>query len=502
MRLQCCAKCDLGNTGRIDRSFEGGFGRAVVLDYCVEGATCDVFSGLCTETADNRQMFVATGDPCEKDSDCIDGNDECATKEAFATKICTPASKLGESCFATDNCQYSTVCISSICTDPQPRGSICSAGNECAYPGICTSGVCSDRLNVGELCEIYPESPFQYQSNNCQLVQRCESPSPGAPNVCRDVTSDGVGGKCNLMNNLTCDNRGTYEIPDMLAPHGVELSCEAGFCVSSTPSFPIGTLCGTNAPAGTTTGCDGDLVCAPTEYDGGKLRCHYPTGVGGNCGAGIEGSLGKLAACLPGTSCQDGKCRGPATAPFGDFCGDSLGNLYTECESAACVYNRCGKADGTGDLCDKPNTRCNGTESDVCGADGKCFQPDLFASDNTGLAFSGPECGPDRLCKPFLKCKNLIDDPQNNDETFMQFECAWERIPRGGSCPGPAPKNFIKLDADQCEPDLECVQYGDRYIFSSKRQCTAYASEGDRCGVIESIVCNDGMKCVLGTCTK
>ncbi|PXF39691.1 hypothetical protein BWQ96_10608 [Gracilariopsis chorda] len=375
-------------------------------------------------------------------------------------------------------CVDQSLIVRGDCTRPYsfcPRGSVCAGTEE--------RKLCVQPIRLGSQCG-------KNQFFVCESGLECVDGICTAPKVPE-------GGNCLTARSVCVDGTvcaGTNTRKKCVTPMSVGgrcgqdpfWICEAGLdCVDGTctkPKIPKGGDC---LPEGSV--CVDGTVCAGTDT---KKQCVTLMSVGGRCGQD------PFWICEAGLDCVDGTCtkpkipKGGDCLPEGSVCVDGTicagTDTKKQCVTPMSVGGRCGQdpfwiceagldcVDGT---CTKPKIPKGGDclpEGSVCVDGTICAGTDTKKQCVTPMSVGG-RCGQD----PFWICEAGLD--------CVDGTCTKPKIPKGGDC---LPEGSVCVDGTICAGT------------DTKKQCVTPMSVGGRCGQDPFWICEAGLDCVDGTCTK
>ena len=509
-------------------------------DGCRRDEDCDA-GAHCDEDA--CAPDVAGGEPCDEDSDCVDGHcgngfcceqgDCCATPED-----CPADYREAPTCERPSACQGSRV--DALCT-PEFRCTTAPADDDSACDEQTVSDTCGyfrDLLCTGAADQDDPACPVEcLDDEGCDPGAHCDAIcqpdlDPGRP--C-DEDSDCTTGHC--ANGFCCRAGDCCAVPaNCPAEFHQEPACdEPERCQGTRRDATCQrSECGTSAPIEDDRACaDGALADGCGLYP--DLRC---TGAADQAEPRCAGGCFGDGECDPGAHCHMGQCR--EDLADGLRCGEPSDCASGHCTNGFCcrlgdccaAAADCPGAYGQAPVCERPSA-CQGMRIDaVCGDDFRCGSRPVdddsgcrgdTLSDRCGyfadvLCDGGAdqidppcpgECGADAECDPGAHCDETCQ-PDSPDGRICDedSDCASRHCTNGFCCaagdccavPANCPAQYLRAPActapSACEgqrQDATCVASTCALgpVIEDDRACAA-GLLSDPCGLYPSVFCAGG----------
>jgi len=302
---------------------------------CPEGEAC--VGGFCTGSECETSLECPSGEACI-DGQCVAGcaNDyDCGVGETCEGGYCQP-----EACSTDGDCPAGSTCVSGSC---QPAE--CTVDEECA--AIDPDSQCVDGICVPETCT---------DDSDCPSGESCVGDA--CVPYCMDDSDCGIGEMCNTTTN----------------------QCEPETCTSDT-DCPAGSTCegGVCQPAE----CTSDSDCEDVSPDS---QC-----VDGVC---VPDTCTDDADCLPGMTCDTAtntcvtECTSDTDCPIGFSCDTATGQCVsaTGCTSVAeCAF--CAGEACVGGYC-VPGTP---PSTDTCNVCDEALDAVVYQVDEPGCECTPPQ---------------------------------------------------------------------------------------------------------------
>lgn len=282
------------------------------------------------------------------------------------------------------------------------------------------------------------------------------TPSPGqkttvAQTPLLDLCMEGLlcrNGKCSSSSKSTAGLEGVSQkgnrkyVPIGSACDAVNAEC---------PAINFSWMKGLKSAREVSSSCK-QGICASTDVD-------YL--VGNSCEIGCED-----------LACESGQCVDNSVDPwvaFSDQIGFSENDSSLPKDGESCPFGECG---------------FKGDRKLVC-LYGKTCVPESFGRGRDAKCSS--ENAEQQECATGLTCKHLQG---------QGLRCVAETLIPGARCIGLRPPSNAENETSQ-----RCVPNATRHtdVFNGGR-CLVTAKSGDRCGLMEGILCEAGLSCLLGTC--
>lgn len=530
-------------SGTGDSSGAGTSTSGVVADTSMDGsgsASMDS-SGADTTAQVTESGESTTGEPCQTDADCDDGetctSDHCGAAGCTHTPIDdqpAPEGQVDGDCqvilcvagietptqSANDVPVDGNVCTDDLCEGGVPTNPNSEPGTPCNEDGLCDgAGTCSECISPDDCDQLPPDDDCQTrtcENNVCGQIftDAGEELDAQAPGDCLVAVCNGMGGAENQNDDSDVPVDG-FECTDDVCDDGM----------GDNPPLDPGVMCSAGI-------CDGDGVCVgcldAADCGGIDTFCRTYTCEDGECGV-----LDTLAGIpLPPADQTDGdcvelRCDGNGNAvpvPVDADVPDDDGN---DCTDEVCVG-------GNPDHPDLPiDTDCTSNGGNVCNGAGQCVgcndddqcpaAPQCFAA-----ACVAGQCENDPT--PNVAC----EDGQfctGNDTCNAQGTCIGGANPCAGAdgdsncsetcdetanaCTGDDPQGSACSDGlfcttgDTCDGNGTCNGGGSpcaANVGDNDSDCTESCNEGtDSCIANDpnGTSCNDGAFCtVTDTCTN
>ncbi len=463
---QCVAPatCQGGSCGKKGNGQTCAAATDCISGFCVDGVCCNT---ACTGDCQYCASAAARGTCTPTRANAVDPRGKCSDQGA-------------SSCGTDGRCDGAGAC------QKYKNGTVCRAGrcneanNTETGAGTCNNGSC--RVPAERSCAPYDGCSGSRCVSQCGSDAQCTS-----PNVCN-------GGSCGKRPiGAQCTRDQDCGGPGICAQGRCCASACNGACRACNLEGAEGTCTpvpsGGADPSGScrndacSNGCDGNGGCL-REKTGTSCRaatCSGTTLTSYTCNA-AGACTASAAACPAGQTCTDNRCVAPAKKALGEVC-----LLGTECQSNACVNNRCcGSACVTGPCrsCTAATQwQCRDTANGTgCGDGRTCLGGTCAKKANGAACLLSTECASNACVDGHCCATTCATGPCRSCTAATQWRCtqatnntscgANGRVCRDGACVAACPVGQITCNGACVNPNNDPNNCGGCRVSCNGGPCT------------------------------